>query len=373
MRPVSPELLRIVRGSHRMCARARIVAPGQTGVDPDGVEIPIESGTVVQDASADIRSTADLTTVWEWPRGVDGLLAPYGNEVFVERGIIFGNGSREWVSQGYFRLYDTAQRAVPRGEIRLDARDRMSGIIDARLETPIQFATGTTIADAFDFLVGAVYPGLPIVFDFDAASIAFASSHIAEEDRYGFLLDVCRAQGKVMYFDYAGQLQVRTAPDPTAPVFDVNHGTGGVLVDMSRAISRDGVFNAVVAAGETPGDIAPVRAIARDENPQSATYYYGPFGKVPRFYSSPFITTSEQCRSAASAMLVRSLGLPYNVDFSAVPNPALEPLDPVRVSYDDHNHPEVHVIEKLRTPLTASGVMTATTREQTNIEIGVSS
>jgi hypothetical protein len=372
MRPVSPELLRIVRGSHRMCARARIVAPGQTGVDPDGVEIPIESGTVVQDSSADIRSTADLTTVWEWPSGTNGLLAPYGNEVFLERGIVFGNGTKEWVSQGYFRIEDTEQRTAPRGEIRLSARDRMSGIIDARLETPIQFATGTTIQDAFEFLVGAVYPGVPVEFDFDAAAVAFASPHIAEEDRYEFLLDVARAQGKVLYFDYEGKLQVRSAPDPRTPVFDVDHGAGGVLVDMSRKLSRDGVYNAVVAAGETPGDIPPVQAIARDENPNSPTYYYGPFGKVPRFYSSPFITTSAQCRSAASAMLARAIGLPYNVDFTAVPNPALEPLDPVRVSYDDHSPREVHVIERLRTPLTASGVMTATTREQTTIQIGVS-
>jgi hypothetical protein len=372
MRPISQEFQRIVRGSHRMFARARIVAPGQTGVDPDGVEIPIVDGNTVHDGNAEIRATADLTTVWDWPRSVDGLLAPYGNELFLERGIVRENGTKEAVSQGYFRLYGVEQDNVPRGAIRLSGRDRMSGIIDARLETPIQFATGTTIADAFEFLVGAVYPGVPVEFDFDANAVAFASPHIAEEDRYGFLLDVARAQGKVMYFDYRGVLQVRSAPDPRTPVFDVDHGAGGVLVDMSRKLSRDGVYNAVVAAGETPGDIPPVRAIARDENPHSPTYYFGPFGKVPRYYSSPFITTTEQCRSAASAMLARAIGLPYNVDFRAIVNPALEPLDPVTVSYDARTPREVHVIEQLRTPLTADGVMTATTREQTRIQIGVS-
>jgi hypothetical protein len=370
VRPVSAEFNRIVRGSHRMCARARIVAPGQTGVDPDGVEIPIVDGNTVHDGNAEIRATADLTTVWDWPVDTHGLLTPYGNEVFLERGLIYGNGEREWVSQGYFRLYGVEQGNVPRGAIRLSGRDRMSGIIDARLETPIQFAIGTTIADAFTFLVGEVYPGVPIDFDFDATTVAFASSHIAEEDRYGFLADVVRSRGKVMYFDHRGHLQVRTAQDPTVPVFDVDHGAGGVLVDMTRKLDRDGVYNAVVAFGETPGDIAPVRAIAIDNNPTSATYYHGPFGKVPRFYSSPFITTSAQCRSAASAMLVRSLGLPYNVDFTAVPNPALEPFDPVRVSHSN-NVPEVHVIEKLTMPLTADSAMTAATREQTTIDIEV--
>lgn len=371
MRPVSATFLDVVRGSHRMCARARVVPPGQTGVDPDGEEVPILGGDVQLDASAKVRATLNLDTDPAlWPTGAGGL-APYGNEVFVERGIVYGDGGREWVSQGYFRIDTDEQDNAPRGAITVSASDRMAGLIDARLLSPIQFAQGTSVEDTFYYLVQEVYPTATVEFDFDAAGTTFAGSHIAEEDRYAFLLDVATSLGKVMYWDHRGVLQVRTAPDPTHPVFDVNYGENGVLVELARTLTRDGVYNAVVATGETPGETDPVRAVAWDDNPDSATYWFGSFGKVPRFYSSPFIKTQSQARSAAAAMLTRAIGLPYSVDFTAVPNPALEPLDPVRVTYTDRGAAEVHVLETLTIPLVADDGMSAKTREQTLIAIGV--
>ena len=74
-------------------------------------------------------------------------------------------------------------------------------------------------------------------------------------------------------------------------------------------------------------------------------------------------------------MLRRNLGLPYNLTLESIPNPALEPGDPIRVRYpvsqrrrglrDEH-----HIIEQLTVPLTADGAMTALTREQTLVQIG---
>jgi len=68
-------------------------------------------------------------------------------------------------------------------------------------------------------------------------------------------------------------------------------------------------------------------------------------------------------------MLRGNLGLPYSVDFTSVPNPALMPYDPVRVRYPGRS--EVHVIERLTIPLTAEQPMPAATREQTTIILGV--
>ncbi|PRX48688.1 uncharacterized protein DUF5047 [Prauserella shujinwangii] len=371
MRPVSPKFLRVLRGSHRMRARARIVAPGQTGTDPAGVEVPILTGNVVLDATADVRATLDLITLTDWPRGAGGLVAPYGAEAFVERGLVYGNGDTEWVSQGYFRLYQTEQQDVPRGAIQLAGRDRMSGIADARLLTPLQFATGTSVREVFEYLVQEVYPTASIEFDFDADNATLTRSHIAEEKRYEFLRDLATALGKTMFWDHRGVLQVRDAPDPTRPAWEVNGGEGGVLVQMSRTLTREGVYNAVVATGEAPDTENPVRAVAWDDNPDSPTYWNGPFGKVPRFYSSPFVETVEQAKAAARALLVKSIGLPYNVDLTAIPNPALEPLDPVQVRYDSGTRAETHVLERLTLPLLATEAMTATTREQTLIRIGV--
>ncbi|MFD4196616.1 DUF5047 domain-containing protein [Amycolatopsis thermoflava] len=370
MRPVSDRFLATVRGSHSMASRVRVVPPGLTGVNPGPLdaagkplhEIPILSGDVILNSTADIRGTLDLTTEFEWPADASGLLTPYGNELFVERGIVYGDGVTEWVGQGYYRLYDVDQKSAPNGPIKIAARDRMSGIIDARPLAPQEFGAGVSVQAIFDFLVGEVYPGAVILFDFDAAATTFPSSHVLEDDRYKFLKDIADSLGKVMFWDYAGRLRVQAAPDPTTPVFDVNHGRGGVVATVSRSLSRQAVYNAVVATGEAPGEAPPVRAVALDLNASSPTYWHGPFGKVPKFYSSTFITTVGQAQAAANAMLARQLGLPYNVDFSMVPNVALEPLDPIRLSYPDKS--EAHVIESLTIPLDAEGAMSATTREQ---------
>src|SRR5690606_3912663 len=161
---------------------------------------------------------------------------------------------------------------------------------------------------------------------------------------------------------------IRTPPDPEQPVWDVTHGRDGVLVSMARELSRDGVYNAVGARGEGADTEVPIQAVVVDSDPRSPTYWHGPFGKVPRFYSSPLITDVAQAASAAASLLRKSLGLPYGVSFGTIVNPALEPFDPIRVTYP--GRVERHIVETLTIPLTAGAAMTGTTREQTLTIIG---
>jgi hypothetical protein len=363
MRPVSDAFLRTLRGSHRMFARAKVLTTFQSGIAPTGTEIPIVDGDVRADASADVRASLDLTTSGDgtWPQQPGDLLAPYGNELFVERGINYGNGTIEIVSLGYFRINSTSQESGPRGEIKISASDRMSGIVDGRLPFPVQFAAGTSVLDAFTQLITEVYPDATIEFDFDGASSMFAEAHIAEEDRYGFLRDVAQSRGKIMYWDYRGVLKVVSPPDPTVPVYEINSGAGGVMVSLSRTLTRQSVYNGVVATGESTGDIPPVTALVFDSNPNSPTYWNGRFGRVPRFYYSSFITTADAATSAATSILQRAIGLPYNIDLNAVPNPALEPYDPITITAPDTI--DLHVIDSITIPLTASGTMTGSTRK----------
>jgi hypothetical protein len=372
MRPVSAAFLSAVRGSHVMAVRARAVVPGQTGVDPDGVEIAVLGGDVSLDAGADIRSTIDLTTdgYRMWPSTTSVLLAPYGNEVFVERGIQFGNGVTEWCSLGYHRINEPEQDEVPDGPIRLSGSDRMAGLIDARLLEPIQFGASATLGDVVDELVTDVYPGAVIEWDDDTDDVTLGRTLIAEEGRHRFLDDLVTAQGKIWHWDHRGVLVIAAPPDPATPVYTVDSGRHGVLVSMARRLTRDGVYNAVVAVGEAADDVTPVRAAAVDNNPTSPTYFYGGFGKVPTFFTSPFMTTTAQAAVAADSLLRKKLGLPYSVDFTTVPNPALEPYDPIWIRYPGRL--ERHIVQSLTIPLTAEEPLTATTREQTVVIVGTS-
>jgi len=105
----------------------------------------------------------------------------------------------------------------------------------------------------------------------------------------------------------------------------------------------------------------------RDMNPNSPTRWGGPFGKVPRYYSSPFVSTVAQATTVATTILSTALGLNYVINLRSVPNPALEPLDVIRVKYptgttDERN--ELHIIDTLTIPLTYDDPLEIKTRRQ---------
>lgn len=365
MRPVPPTFLNALRGSHKMISEARVLTSYQSGTDPVGTTIPIISGDVAQDAKAAVRSSLSLTTdgTRMWSKKPTGLLTPYGNEVFVRRGIDYGDGTREWVSLGYFGIHDSNQgNANLNGPISLTAYDRMKGIVDARLTAPIQFPPGTRIGDIVIQLVTEVFPLAVIQWDDTTDAKLLTRSLVAEEDRFAFLDDLVTSHGKIMYWDYRGVLIVKNVPSPIETVYNVNAGQNGVMIDMARSISREHTYNAVVVTGEGADTLAPIRVVVTDNDPLSPTYWNGRFGKVPRFFSSPFITNDTQARNAGLSMLLQAKGLPYNVNFSTIVNPALEPFDPINVHTSESD--EVHVIETLVTPLRAQDAQTATTREQ---------
>lgn len=372
MRPVSAAFLSTLTGSHAMASEALVVETFQSTVAPVGTSMSIINGKVKLDGTADIRSTLDLTLDGTrlWPTHTNSLLAPYGNEIFVRRGVQLGAGTTEWCSLGYFRIQSPDQEVPPDGPIRIEGLDRMAGIIDARLLEPRQFMSTETYGDIVTELITEVYPTAVIQWD-DATDLnTLDRALIVEEDRHGFLKELITSLGKIWYWDHRGILVILDPPDPTAFVYEVNHGHNGVLVDVSRDLTREGVFNAVVVLGEATDTETPARGVAIDADPTSPTYFYGRFGPVPRFYSSPFITTDAQAQTAAEAILQRELGLPYSISLTAIVNPALEPYDSIRVRYSNVDGAELHVIQDLEVPLIADATMSIGTREQTTTLIG---
>jgi hypothetical protein len=365
VRPVTDSFLATVRGAHQALFRATVVPYGQTGVSPQGTQINILAGDVTFDTKSDVNASLDLVTDMAWPSTSTSVGAPYGQEVFVERGVKYGNGTQEWVGLGYFRINTVEQTKAPRGTVRITGEDRMAMVRDARPIQPEYFGPGNSIGAVIDFIVGEAVPGLISVYDFDAYSTLLVEGHVMDDDRIKTLNEIVTAYGKVMYFDYQGRLRVRTNPTNTsAPNWTVDVGQNGVLCEMQRAISRDGVPNGVVARGEPIGDSPPVQGIVVDTDPLSPTYWNGPFGKVPRFFVSSFLTTEAQCLSAAANILAETTGLPYTVSLGVIPNPALEGWDVLLVKYDPKANAEVHVVDRITYSLAAVGPMNIATRKQ---------
>lgn len=366
MRPVSQNFLNTIRGSHTAVFRARIVEPGQTGVTPVSLgEVSIVQGDVLFDTKADVNGTIDIVVDLPWPVEHTDLGTPYGRELFIERGVEYGAGTREYVSLGYFRIDSISQERSDRAFVRLTGSDRMASLRDARPLAPRVYAAGTSVAAVVQDVLADAITSPVTVFDWTATSSLLTTDHIMTDDRIKFLRELLTSYGKVFYFDYAGRFVAKTQPtSASATVFTVNAGRNGVLCSISRAVSRDGVYNAVVATGESIGEAAPVRSVVYDAVSTSPTFFFGPFGRVPRFFASSFMTTVQQCYDAGTALLAQSTGLPYVVDLGIVPNPALEGWDVIRVEYSDQSAPEIHIVDTIRYPLSVDESMALSSRKQ---------
>lgn len=372
---IARDIGELVSGSHQALYEARVVTDYQTGPDPDGVEIGIEAGEIVYDATARVWSSMQMETPGideydgssRFPRFPDSLLAPYGNEVYIRAGIRTGPDVL-WVPLGYYRIDDTDQQRTSNGKIRIAGQDRWAGLEDARLLIPRQYRAEQTRSAVVSGLVREVYPDAVIAWDDDSDQLPLGRDLIVERDRAGALTDIAESIGKVTYFDSEGILRFEDVPDPDRIVWDIRAGVNGVLVDSARRVNRDGAYNAVVATGEGSTGAA-VQGIAVDVGEHSPTRWGGRFGQKPRFYSSPLLTTGVAAQKAARTILLDHLGVPYSATFGTVPNPALRPRLAVRIEQLDGNR-EKHVVQSLRMPLVAGALMTGSTREQTLAQVG---
>lgn len=370
MRGVSAAWLRTVVGSHRALYRATVCSTFQTGTSPSGERIGIIDGDVIIDATAKIRSTLDLTTpgAGMWPTRSTSTLAPYGTEIYVERGIFYTDALVEFCGLGYFRINRMRQDQAPDGPIRISAKDRMGQIIKARMLEPQQFEVGASLGYVVTTLVQGVYPDAVVEWDDSTDDIVLTRSHVVDGDRHAFLDELVRANGKIWYWDHRGVLVIESPPDPTQPVWTIHAGRGGVLIDVARELSDEDVVNAVVASGEAVDTYDPPTATAKDDDPLSPTYFSGPFGPVPGYLTSPHIQTHAQAVAAAETELRRRMGLPHIMDLTAVPNAALEPYDPVSVRVGREGR-RTHVLDSITIPLADGRPMTALTREQSTVLI----
>lgn len=164
-----------------------------------------------------------------------------------------------------------------------------------------------------------------------------------------------------------------TAPNPisleflgasgslTNPVWLIDTGERGVMLNADEALDRTGVYNGVLVEGQNTAADAPVSALVYDADPTSPTYWNGPFGHVVRIEQSAAVTSVTQAQQAAQSFLDHRLGLTRSLVLTTAPNPALEAGDVINVRFQD-GRDERHVIDALHLDLGPEGSQSLTTR-----------
>lgn len=364
MRTASTAFASAITESHQLAVQVDLLDDGE---DVATVTEVVE-GQVTLDATAQTRGRLEVTIVDD---GTLGLIpddptddfAPYGNELRVSRGITFPDATTEVVSLGVFRIDDVNVSDTAQGMLlQISGLDRSARLIDARFEEPFEVAQGTNYTTAIRNVLEQGWAEM----EMDLAETSRTTPQLTAEeggDRWAFATEMATSLGMVLYFDGDGVCVMRPqGAVSTSAVLTLAEGAGGVLVEAGFRWTREGTYNRVIATGENTGETAPSRGVATDDNPASPTYYYGPFGRVPRFYVSQFITSDDQAQDAAAAILSRELGTTRQVNFGAVVDPRLEPEDVVRITRARAGIDEDHVVDQVTIPLSATGVMTGRTR-----------
>jgi hypothetical protein len=355
---VSGQFLDALRRSHVTVLRVDAYR-GSTLLASD---LPISGGSVTVDGGAQVRRTLSLTVADpSLDPKVDPLavLAPFGSDLVVKRGIRFPSGAVELVPLGRFRV-ESVQAAVAQDAINVTGSDRAATVKDARFTAITRSNTANSVVAEITRLIRDALPGLPVTNLTTATNST--PSVFWERERWDAIEQLGQAIGADVYFDPNGNGVIAPAPAVTnPPAWWVDAGELGVMVDGSRETSREYTYNGVVASGESGGDTAPVTSTVWDTNPASPTYWLGTFGKKPFFYVSPLLTTVAQCTSAATSMLGRVRGMIRQLDLSCVPNPALESGDVIRVLFPDATV-ETHLVDSFTVPLDPSTAMTLKTR-----------
>lgn len=371
MYPVSEEFLAALRHSHVAIARVDVlenrqvietltrVTAGETTVDANG-----ETKRAASVALADPLGT--LT-----PSSYADLLAPGGNEVRLWRGL--SNFSEEMVPLITGQIDSVQVEGGSEGGvfIKLMAFDRSKAVSEAGFDTTYVVTAATNYGTAIQALISSRVPGLEYRFASTASTTPLLIFHPGD-DPWKKALEMAESIGMKLDFDGLGVCVMEPVPDVDAApvVFSYAEGEApkSILLRASKALTRQYTYNGVVVTGETPTiedqATAPVTATVWDDNPSSPTYYLGKFGRRPRRYASPFVTTVDQAMSAGRAILNSSLGLAESVTFESIVNPAHEPADVVDVLVTDVAVNARYIMDAFTIPLLFNQNLNATCRRR---------
>jgi hypothetical protein len=421
MYPVPKEWIDVLQAPHQM----RFWAQVWSGVRLLDADVRIVEGSVTGDSTQDIRYTADVTLDFNFETRLD--LRSTSLNVYSGRVALFcsitaakfpekhsGSLHELVVPLGHYRVTDMQQQDL--GLVKLDLEGYEGYVQDDLFTTPrtaeqlmldpitgkkddrviavitrliqesfaedIHSSMLTTSAGYDKYLMGTPYwawHGMDVLVEVtDRALLDLKISDMApvERDRWAIIkwlaetynLDVfCGSDGKFHIRENASR---RSAFNQFPAVWTVRTGAHGVLTTISHSVSRDNVYNAVIAYKDAVSDekgsaTEPVEAAVYENDPHSPVYWKGPFGRKPLMVTGDYANKRE-AQLEALVKLNDAYGYNSEMSFGSVPNPALEPADLIYVQYPD-GRIEKHVIDSLTIPLGHAGTMNVKTKAKSEL------
>lgn len=306
------------------------------------------------------------------PEDAYGFLTPYGNEIRLWRGIRLPDGTVEEVPLGVFVIVNVeVQEGASSTTVSVTGSDRSLRISRAKWTEPYAIRSTITETALGELLLDR---WLDVDTSFTATGTTIGQATLGTEsnaDPWADALRLAQSAGHELYFDGNGVavLEPTRDYDTASPDAVYLQDEEAMVLDITRSLNADDTYNGVIATGEGTGLDGVYRGEAWDDDPDSPTYRYGPFGQVPRFYSSSLIANADQAQTAADSILSKGKGLTEQINWTQIVDPSLDVGDVVVVVNENTKVNRTLVLDRLTIPLDPSKPMAAVARA---IRFGVS-
>lgn len=339
--------------------------------------IPFLDGSITADGNAWVRRTLTLTlppTIETGPytnTPIRDLIRSETDELKIVRSVVLPDGSRETLPLGVFRIDEVPDSFNDIAPVTITGFDRAADNADNKFLQTRPFKADSTTSLITQLIQETSSSFVVRNETIKARDDRVPTTHV-DGSRADFIQKLAEGIGAVVYVDPEGEFVIADAPTlKDTPITRIHGGTDGTLTNVTSTTGREGVFNAVVVRGASPsGDYAPVQATVYDLAPSSPTRWgdrlAGAFGKVPRIFDRPAITTLPQAKAAAAGLLGKYAGMLTPLNLSSVPMPHLEPGDCVLVVPRDlpaGAGARVMIVDSWTLDLRAGGEFTMLTRD----------
>lgn len=356
---------------------------GELAVGGENVAVQVDSGLV--------------------PDNIADALMPYGNEIKIAKGIevttstpwnyaqlqasyttyaqltsaysFYGQLSQlttdatdfEMIPLGVFVITDVAIEDGDQGAtINIAGLDRAIRITRSKFTDMFTIAQGTNAATAIANILQNRWADIKLSFSDTTATVnAIYLGSDTSSDPWSDAQDIASSVGMRLYFDQDGICRLEPQRDygNTQPDAIYEDGEANLITQISRRITTERTYNAVIVSGEGSGNTGSVfRAEVYDDDPASPTYQYGAYGIVPYFYSSSNINSGAQAAITAEALLQQLKGATEEVSWQGVSDPSLDAEDVIKIKNEGTKVDQVLVLDSFRVPLRPYEAMTAQAR-----------
>jgi hypothetical protein len=268
---------------------------------------------------------------------------------------------------GVFRLSKSSVNDSSGGVfITLEAYDLSRTVSRDKFADLYVIPSGTNLVQAIKDLLARTFDDL----QYDAISTTLVTTqpivYDTVDDPWAKAGELATSLGCELYFDVDGWVVIAPPVDINAlptPDFTYVEGQGTTLLSLGKVFSDEPGYNGVILIGESPGDeLPPVRSVAWDEDPTSATYHLGPYGEVPQSITDQNIKTQEDADATAAQLVKNLLGFSYSLSVTSWVNPALEAGNVVQVERAKSKVTGLFAVDAFDVPLASSGTQSLVLR-----------